>query len=244
MVTENEETTTETKEEVKQAFENEEKLEDEFAEFLNTSSEHSFENNETEKTQASEAAPENNLSFADEFKVTMFIGFIFMFLDGIHAFAYQFVSKYKFDKKELAMDKEDKEALEMYFKTPRVAAILNKIPTEIIGLAHMEYIYFTKFQEMIENKKEEGTLELKKKKLDRLEEEEEEEEEEFFKNEGAFIEKMQQKYSNKEILEKLIELSEKKGKTKEVLAILNEKPVKKVAKKKAVKKTAKKKASA
>jgi hypothetical protein len=231
MVTENEETTTETKEEVKQAFENEEKLEDEFAEFLNTSSEHSFENNETEKTQASEAAPENNLSFADEFKVTMFIGFIFMFLDGIHAFAYQFVSKYKFDKKELAMDKEDKEALEMYFKTPRVAAILNKIPTEIIGVAHMEYIYFTKFQEMIEMKKEEGTLELKKKKLDRVEEDEEEETT-FSKKlteQEILLAKLREKYTDKEIFS---------------MISIYEKPVKKVAKKKAVKKTAKKKATA
>lgn len=139
-------------------------IEEQFDNFLNTSTEHSFENNqaetetETETTEQpnNEAPPiENNLSFADEFKVTMFIGFIFMFLDGIHAFAYQFISKYKFDKKELAMDKEDKEALEMYFKTPRVAAILNKIPTEIIGLVHMEYIYWQKFQEIMERKKEE-----------------------------------------------------------------------------------------
>ena len=135
--------------------ENEINLEDEFAEFINTSSEHSFENNEAEKTNTAAIAPENNLTFADEFKVTMFIGFIFMFLDGIHAFVYQFFSKYKFDKKELAMDADDKEALELYFKTPRVAALLNKIPTELIGVAHMEYIYFQKFQEILERKKEE-----------------------------------------------------------------------------------------
>lgn len=193
----------------------EKELKDAFADFKQTTSQHSFEpepKTETNNTEgnAPSAEPtytnnENNLSFAEDFKVTMFIGFFFMFLDGIHGFIYSFISKYHFDKKELAFNAEDKEAVEVYFKTPRVAKLLDKLPTELIGFAHIEYIYFCKFQDMIDAKREEGTLILKKKNS-RIEEEEEEEEDK-------------------------VEKKEEKPKKK---------PIKKAAKKKTVKKAAKK----
>jgi hypothetical protein len=212
--------------ETKTQTDSDKELKDAFAEFKDTTSKHSFEPEKKETTNTEENKQqqettytngENNLSFAEDFKVTMFIGFFFMFLDGIHGFAYSFISKYKFDKKELAFDAEDKEAVEMYFKTPRVAKILDKLPTELIGFAHIEYIYFCKFQDMIDTKRLDGTLELKKKSKI-IEEEEEEEEEE--------------------------EVTEEKPKKKEVKKaakkVAKKKAVKKVAKK-AAKKTDKKK---
>lgn len=204
---------------------NDKDLKDAFAEFKETSSQHSFEPETKENTNSAEntqqeqpqyTQQENNLSFAEDFKVTMFIGFFFMFLDGIHGFAYSFISKYKFDKKELAFDSEDKEAVEVYFKTPRVAKILDKLPTELIGFAHIEYIYFCKFQDMIDAKREDGTLELKKKR-NRVEEEETEEEEE-------------------EIDEEKEEKPKKKVVKKAAKKVVKKKPVKKAAKKAAKKK--------
>lgn len=113
---------------------------------------------------------EIDLSQAENFKLQIFISLMFTLLDGLHVFVYGFISKYKITRDDIGLDENDKQGLEMYFKTQRVMDMINRLPVEIIGFLHIEYMYFNKFQEF--NKK------MKASELEEEEQETEEEEEE------------------------------------------------------------------
>ena len=111
---------------------------------------------------------EIDLSQAENFKLQIFISLMFTLLDGLHVFIYGFMSKYKITREDIGLDETDKQGLEIYFKTQRVMDLINRLPVEVIGFLHIEYMYFNKFQEF--NKK--------MKEIEPEEEEEEENEEE------------------------------------------------------------------
>lgn len=144
-----------------------------FESFVNSTSEHEF--TEEEKATSTETNADSSSKMVDDFKLRMFMGFFFLLLDGVHGFIFRFVSKYDVKAKDIAFDDDDKEAIGVYFNTPRIMAFINQMPSELIGFMHIEYIYYSKFQELIEDNK----LQKKKyKKLVEVEEEEESEEEE------------------------------------------------------------------
>ena len=162
---------TETTEE-KTTEETKDDFEEDFKEFDKHKTAHKVEQ-EKEKQEDKDLFSEDiEISTGDEFKLQFFLGLIFSLLDGVHLILYRMFSKYKLEKEDIALDENDRAGLEMYFKTKRVMALINKLPGEIIGLVHIEYIYMQKFNTFTKAQKELGTEEKEQ------EEEEEEEAEE------------------------------------------------------------------
>ena len=220
-------------------------IEQAFEQFNKTNSEFKPEENQ----QADPTDPtEIDLSQAENFKLQIFISLMFTLLDGLHVFIYGFMSKYKITREDIGLDETDKQGLEIYFKTQRVMDLINRLPVEVIGFLHIEYMYFNKFQEFNKRMKEEHPEEPEEEEEEEIEEEEHEEEEEEEtpdqKIERIFNEKKKQFATKKETdTNTSTSLVSQKGTTKK--AATKKSATKKAAPKKAeVKKAAPKKAAA
>lgn len=145
-------------------------IDKDFQDFVNSTSQHEFPDKEESKQEQAKQDEDISSSMVDNFKLQMFTGLLFLLLDGVHGFIFRFVSKYDVKAKDIAFDEDDKEAVQVYFNTPRVMSFINKMPAELIGFMHVEYIYYQKFAELKEENK------LKKKRYKVVEEEEEEQE--------------------------------------------------------------------
>ena len=129
---------------------NSDDLDDDFEEFKRSKSEHVPESKSvTEEVKPNpDEAPITiaSLDEIEEFKLQMFLGLFFALIDGVHGFIYKFISKTEFNKEELELDELDREGLSVYFKTKRVLNLINRLPPELIGFVHMEWLYWQKFQ--------------------------------------------------------------------------------------------------
>lgn len=146
-------------------------LEEDFKRFSESRSTNNPEEKRTEPDEEDDIF-ESEISDGDNFKLQMFLSLAFALLDGLHVFLYGFISKYKITKEDIALEESDREGLEIYFRTQRVMDMINRLPVELIGFIHIEYMYFQKFQDFNNKMKE-----LEEPTED-IEEEEEEEEEE------------------------------------------------------------------
>lgn len=163
-----EEVKEEIKPEVTTELSEEEQLEKDFAKFKTSMSIHDVEEEEEEDSDPANFIPdEHKIDAADDFRVSMFLGFAFSLIDGIHVFAYQKISGYDISEEELSLDSEQQDTIISYFKTKRVVAIMNSIPNEFWGFLHLEWMYFKKYKAAVkvkkleEAKKEEKSLEQK-----------------------------------------------------------------------------------
>jgi hypothetical protein len=144
-------------------------LEAEFEKFNKTNSEHKPEEN---TSTDSNDPTEIDLSMAENFKLQLFMGFMFELIDGIHVFLYGFMTRHKLTKEDIALDEDDKEGLQMYFRTERVMNLINRIPAELMGFIHMEYLYFNKFREFKKHKDIEEPEEEEEEEIEEAEHEE------------------------------------------------------------------------
>lgn len=151
-------------------------LEADFAKFAESHSDMDIP--QIEESSSTEDPTEIDLSDADSFKLQIFLSLCFALLDGLHAFIYGFISKYKLMREDIALDESDKAGLEIYFRTQKVMNIINRLPVEVIGFLHIEYMYFNKFQEFNKRMKEQDADELRTRVRESLEEQQEEEEQE------------------------------------------------------------------
>lgn len=137
-------------------------LDKDFEQFQSSKSEHEIEKQPEAQTNQDEFIP-TEINMVESFKLQMFLGLFFLMLDGMHVFMYRFISKLDIKKDDIALDESDQESLAVYFQTPRVLALINKLPSELIGLVHIEYLYWQKFEEVkktlkkIETKTDEQT---------------------------------------------------------------------------------------
>jgi len=219
--------------------EQENDFENAFDEFARTSSQHtvSKEKSNSENSDNNSFADDVELDIVDQFKIKMFLGLAFILVDGLHEFLYSMVTKYKIKKGSMSLDEEDQQTLEVYFQSKKMVELINKIPTQVIGIVHMEYIYYQKFKEL----REDNLLELKdkhkKKKVKAREEEEEfEEEEEEEQEEVEEEEEEFEELTDEEFEAQVKEDAEKVKKEKKSAKKVNKKPAKKQAAKKAKKK--------
>ena len=196
-------------------------LEADFEKFNQSSTSHEIEENE-QQSESSDS-PEIDLSDAENFKLQIFLSLMFALLDGLHVFIYKFISKYKLSREDIALDESDKAGLEIYFRTQKVMDLINRLPVEVIGFIHIEYMYFNKFQEF-----------KKIKEAEEPEEEEEETEEEETEEEETT--------EAPEATEENLILKAEIEKLNKLLA-LKDKPKKAAPKKAAPKKAAPKKAA-
>jgi hypothetical protein len=201
-------------------------LEADFKKFNQTTTDQKPEEN----TIREEGDPGIDLSQAEDFKLQIFLSLMFALLDGMHLFIYRFLTKYKLEKEDLALDEDDKQGLQIYFRTQKVMDLINRMPVEIIGFIHMEWMYFEKFQEF--NKK--------MKELNPEEEEQEEEEEE--QEEETMDQKLEKVFNKKkeQFESKTSRKTDTSGNTKNTRNVSKKATTKKAAPKKASKKAAKK----
>lgn len=130
-------------------------LEDDFEKFVNGNSEHTIDKENKSETTTIDFLPNaDEFNMVEDFKVQIFAGIFFSLLDELHFFIYKFMSKHDLKKEDLSLDEDDQEGLQMYFKTKRVLDLINKLPVELIGFIHVEWIYYQKFRDATNNKKD------------------------------------------------------------------------------------------
>ncbi len=132
-------------------------LEKDFENFRNSKTEHEIEPQpEPEKSEKSDLIPSgsDSIEMVEDFKLQMLLGLMFALLDGLHSFLYKFISKVEIPKDQLSLDDSDREALQIYFRTQRVMNLINKLPSEVIGFVHMEYLYYQKFKQIKEEQEQ------------------------------------------------------------------------------------------
>jgi len=186
--------------------ENTEDIDAAFKEFINTKSDHTFEETHEETNTSSgggEPIPEREqqtetFDLAADFKLKLFLNLFFLLLDGVHAFVYNMFSKYKIKREDIALEDGDKEGLEVYFRTPRIMGLINKLPPEIIGLVHIEYLYFEKFKDFKKEQEEKERLALEAQKEEEEQEQEEQEETELQEQEEEREEEEEQEQEEQE----------------------------------------------
>lgn len=142
-----EETTTEENTE-------EQELEDAFNQFRKETSEHKV----NEETKSEIVKPKINSN--DEFLISVFSGMFFALCDGLHGFIFNFFSKHKLDTEAIELSETQKQGLEIYLKTERVVKFLQKLSPELIGIVHMEWMYFQNMKTY--NKKQDELIEAQK----------------------------------------------------------------------------------
>jgi hypothetical protein len=128
-----------------------EEIEDDFEDFKKHTSEHKF----TEASKEGEIV-KPKINENDEFLISMFSGMFFSLCDGLHGFVFNFFSKHKLDSEAIELTEPQKKGLEVYFKTERVVKFLNKLSPELIGIVHMEWLYFQNMK--VYNKKQDELI--------------------------------------------------------------------------------------
>lgn len=136
--------------EAEQLNEADRELEDSYKRFEESTSDFDPDQEEPEDLGDTNIFNNKQKKFENHFKVQMFIGIFFFLMDSLHAFVYQMFSKYKIDHKELSLDIDEREGLDMYFHDPRVTNFINKLNPMVLGVLHMEYLYFQKFRQLTE----------------------------------------------------------------------------------------------
>jgi hypothetical protein len=126
-------------------------FDEDFDKFISSTSSHDIP--EEEDTPGEFIPDKDNRDAGEEFKLRIFIGLFFMLIDGFHAFAFSMFSKHKITSEEIGLDADDQEGLEIYFKgSQKIMNFINKLSPEIMGLIHMEWLYFNKFKEIVKRK--------------------------------------------------------------------------------------------
>ena len=144
-------------------------LEDRFKNFDSTSAEFEPEENENtfsegEKRENAPHVNEPRIPTAEEqLKIKMFLGFCSFLLVGFNTFLLNFLRKSSvpFDKMILT----DDELLQFtpYVSGEQMLNFLNKIPAWLIGIAHFEYLMFSKHSLHVQDYKKVETKPTKKK---------------------------------------------------------------------------------
>jgi len=141
----------------------EDELEDDFNDFKKTTSDHKF----TQQVKDAEKSVTDKMSANDEFLISMFSGMFFSLCDGLHGFIFNFFSKHKLNSEDIELTEGQRKGLEIYFKTERVIKFLNKLSPELIGIVHMEWLYFQNMK--LYNKKQDALIEAQREKKNKTE---------------------------------------------------------------------------
>lgn len=160
------------KKEVKETIETEtpkqeSSIDKNFADFEKTIATHEVESNiqnsdtNISKVNVSKPSDPFNASISDMVKIKMFLGFACFLLSGLNMFLFNILSKTKVELSDMTLDADEKESIEPYLNDPRIVEMINKLPSWVIAVAHIEIIMYDKFTDGVkrikaeEKKKEE-----------------------------------------------------------------------------------------
>ena len=142
---------------------NETSLEDDFKMFEETVSKFKPENKkEPEKIIDGENIIADNFIQPDavtEFKIKMFLGFALFLLTGFNTFIFNKFLRKDISISEMELNEREKDAVSKYLNSPEIIRWLQKIPSYIWAILHIEFMYYQKYQFAVKlkekNKKEE-----------------------------------------------------------------------------------------
>lgn len=126
-------------------------LEAEFSNMEKTSSEFDPEN--TEEQIPTDDKKDDKLNDFEIARIRIFIGFACYFMSGFHTILFNKLRHFAVPSKEMQFGDDEKEALMVYLQNRQVLELIDKVPTWVIGLVHMEYIMITKYNAVCDNYK-------------------------------------------------------------------------------------------
>ena len=103
----------------------------------------------TEKKQVS-------ADLANIIKTKLVLTFACIVLEGFHSFIYGLISKHEIKSEDMKLTEIERDSLLPYFDSPSVLNFISKIPSEIIAIIHLEYIFFIKFRSVVDKKNSES----------------------------------------------------------------------------------------
>jgi hypothetical protein len=132
-------------------------LDDDFEKFKRSKTVHKIDiEEETNRDRKGNFIPDDDdIIEIEDFQVQMFLGFCFTMLDGFHVFVYKYISKYELKDEDMSLSEKEQESLMSYFKTKRIIEFIKKLPTELIGIFHMEWMYYRRYKQITKEKEAE-----------------------------------------------------------------------------------------
>lgn len=136
-----------------------ESLESAFSEFEKGTSTFTVpkEDSGTTKSISPTGTPESN-ALADQLKIKMFLGFACFMLAGFNMFIFNMLSKHKVEMSDMRLDEAEKEEVAIYLNSPEILELINKLPVWIIGVAHVEMMFYSKWEIGVERVKAEKKI--------------------------------------------------------------------------------------
>lgn len=89
----------------------------------------------------------------EQMKIKMFLGFCSFLLVGFNTWLLNYLRKTKVPTDKMQLSETELASFEPYFSGEEVLKILNKIPGWMIGIAHFEYMMFTKHRQFVDEYK-------------------------------------------------------------------------------------------
>ncbi len=95
----------------------------------------------------------------------LFYGFSFWAISGLANYIFNYFSKYEIDEDDTKLTPIEKETIKPYISSPKILEWLNKLSPEMIGVIHIGWLMYRKFNKIQKTKKENNApLKIKGKK--------------------------------------------------------------------------------
>lgn len=108
------------------------------------------ENTGSENTNTS-GDPGEMFDLGTTIKMRMLVGLCCMLLAGFNTFLFNKMKGTAVPFKEMELDEDERESLLPYLDDPRIIEFINKIPSWLIGLIHVEYMFYKKHSDVAVN---------------------------------------------------------------------------------------------
>ena len=84
------------------------------------------------------------MNLTDKIKLKMFVGFMCFLLAGLNTFLLNKMRKTNVPFEKMQLTDEEVESVMPYMESPEVMEFINKIPTWLMAVVHLEYMFLAK----------------------------------------------------------------------------------------------------
>lgn len=121
-----------------------EDLDAKFREFEKTTSEFVPDSDDVVTPVSGEPQKDIKPTMEQTIKIKMVLGFACMLLSGLNTFLLNKIKKTKVPFDKMILSDEEQATLEPYLNSADVLNMIDKIPTWLLGILHIEYLFYTK----------------------------------------------------------------------------------------------------
>lgn len=127
-------------------------LESDFKDFEKSVAE--FQPETENENNVSDITPQKvEVTLEQKIKIKMFVGFCCFLLTGLNVFIFNKIRSTKVPYEKMILNSAEIESLTPYMESTEVLNFIDKLPTWLIGVLHVEYMYFQKHAEFVEEYK-------------------------------------------------------------------------------------------